>query len=648
MKLNLNTRIFSHNNGGPKMKGWIMPVTVALTLCASLTAVWYGTELFGILIAMLLPSITWYGIEGRKTCGKWFTGAVVVASIVVILVASFSVYDPANYSYTELTAEYSANSHGWDLLEKFSSHEELNSFIIDDFSSVGQIEGITWGVSGSPPISLPALPRLRVPAPSAPMPPRPAFESRNFFGILSDRSHLPVSKTSFKFRITEDSHIRTDYSTTNIQVEGVDEADIVKTDGKYLYVVSRNVVTIILAYPAEDARVISKIELDETPLEIFVTGDRLVILGSHEWVEPTLITGWIELLGLSHYYESPVPWSEPRTTVRIYDISNRQYPVLMEKIETSGSYFNSRMIGRYVYVVVNMQISFDDNNVILPMISSPSSSRRVPATEIYYFENLPKPNVFAILIAIDAQTAEKLDEKIVLTNRADDMYVSTNNIYITYADWRGRTIIHKISLRNGKIRYEGQGEVPGHVLNQFSMDEYEGYFRIATTTGWYGANHLYILDKDMNIVGRLENLAPGERIYSARFMGERAYLVTFKKVDPLFVIDLEDPYNPRVLGKLKIPGYSDYLHPYDETHLIGIGKDTIDAGDFAWFQGVKIALFDVSDPENPKEISKIVIGERGTESYVLRDHRAFLFSRCSCFPHLSKRWYRSEGNCRPW
>jgi uncharacterized secreted protein with C-terminal beta-propeller domain len=166
------------------------------------------------------------------------------------------------------------------------------------------------------------------------------------------------------------------------------------------------------------------------------------------------------------------------------------------------------------------------------------------------------------------------------------------------------------------------------------MDEYRGYFRIATTTGHVSRNgdstaqnRVYVLDEDLNIVGRLEGLAPGEQIYSARFMGGRAYLVTFKKVDPLFVIDLTDPTNPRTLGELEIPGYSDYLHPYDETHVIGIGKDAVDMGSFAWYQGVKIALFDVSDPENPREISSYVIGDRGTNSYALDDHRAFLFSR---------------------
>ncbi|MBI4170202.1 MAG: beta-propeller domain-containing protein, partial [Candidatus Aenigmarchaeota archaeon] len=262
---------------------------------------------------------------------------------------------------------------------------------------------------------------------------------------------------------------------------------------------------------------------------------------------------------------------------------------------------------------------------------------------------------------------------------------------------RQKTVLHKIAVKDGKVEYKSRGEVPGTPLNQFSMDEHNGYFRIATTTrslGSFGGsigvattqtavkqvtveqtnapeslvsssegqgitleenqqltkpveqpmptavappqperpstlNHIYVLDENMNIAGRLENLAPDERIYSARFIGDRVYLVTFRQIDPLFVIDLKDPANPKVLGKLKIPGVSDYLHPYDENHVIGIGKEAVEAkeGNFAWFQGVKLSLFDVSDVENPKEIAKYVIGHRGTDSEALRDHKAFLFDR---------------------
>jgi uncharacterized secreted protein with C-terminal beta-propeller domain len=198
------------------------------------------------------------------------------------------------------------------------------------------------------------------------------------------------------------------------------------------------------------------------------------------------------------------------------------------------------------------------------------------------------------------------------------------------------TEAHKFAL-DGSFTYKGQAAVPGHVLNQFSMDEYNGYFRIATTSGntWDrenpSSNNVYVIDAGMKVVGKLEGLAKGESIYSARFMGNRGYLVTFKKIDPLFVVDLSVPTDPRVLGQLKIPGYSDYLHPYDETHLIGLGKDAEAAEgenrDFAWYQGVKLSLFDVSDVAHPKEVAKYEIGDRGTDSYALQDHKAFLFSK---------------------
>jgi len=194
-----------------------------------------------------------------------------------------------------------------------------------------------------------------------------------------------------------------------------------------------------------------------------------------------------------------------------------------------------------------------------------------------------------------------------------------------------KTTIHRIHIEGNNIEPVASGEVPGTVLNQFSMDEYDGYFRVATTTyGETSRNNVYVLNMGLNVTGSLTDLAQGESIYSARFMGDRCYLVTFKKVDPLFVIDLSDPYGPSVLGYLKVTGYSSYLHPYDENHLIGIGKEAVDAKeeDFAWYQGLKIALFDVSDVSNPKEIGDpYIIGDRGTDSPVLWDHKAFLFDK---------------------
>jgi uncharacterized secreted protein with C-terminal beta-propeller domain len=253
---------------------------------------------------------------------------------------------------------------------------------------------------------------------------------------------------------------------------------------------------------------------------------------------------------------------------------------------------------------------------------------------------------------------DEVNQKSFLLGSSQSMYVSKNNIFLAYTKYNyvypipliggsgdgniESTILHKISINDGDISYVAQGEVPGRVLNQFSMDEHDGFFRVATTVGnvWdqdvKSSNNVYILDKDLNRISEIEDIAPGEQIYSARFLGGKAYLVTFKKIDPFFTLDLSDPYNPKILGKLKIPGYSDYLHPYDENHIIGIGKDTVEALDslkesrnldFAWYQGLKIALFDVSDFKNPKEVAKIIIGDRGTDSPALYDHKAFLFDR---------------------
>jgi inhibitor of cysteine peptidase len=420
-----------------------------------------------------------------------------------------------------------------------------------------------------------------------------------------------------------------DYSTTNIQVEGVDEADVIKTDGEYIYVVSENSVVILKAYPPEEAQVISQTKLNGTLRGIFINGDKLVVFEDE--------------FGYYGSYEKFIPYGTRRTFIKVYDVSDRESPVLKRNFSLDGSYLNSRMIGDYVYAVINQPAYFNDSAVALPKFYSDDRVEEIYATEIYYSNISDHFYTFTTIVAINVQNDEQeAAHETFLLGMTHVMYVSLNNIYITIPEQTltngvERTTINRIHVENGEIACEANGEVPGYVLNQFSMDEYQGHFRIATTTGhvartWTEAtsrNNVYVLDTNLSIAGRLEDLAPGEKIYSARFMGDRCYLVTFRKVDPLFVIDLKNPSNPKVLGKLKITGYSDYLHLYDEDHIIGIGKETVAAeeGDFAWYKGVKISLFDVSDVEKPKEIGKYEIGDRGTDSPVLRDHKAFLFDR---------------------
>ena len=423
------------------------------------------------------------------------------------------------------------------------------------------------------------------------------------------------------------------YSTTNIQVAGVDEADIVKTDGEHIYVVSGNKTIIVKAYPPEQAQIVSEIELEGTIIGIFINGDRLVLFEQE-------MPYYVYYDDVPVVEESYVPYISPAIAIKVYDVSDRENPQLQREVSSDGQYISSRMIGDYTYVVANEPVYEEEGELNLPKIHVGGNETEIPATDIYYSDVSDYYYMYTTIIAINTQNDDQEPTyETILLGASSNLYVSLNNIYLTFPVWgtdilgrevwdSPKTSIHRIHVEGDEIEYVASGEVPGMVLNQFCMDEYDGHFRVATTTyGETTRNHVYILDMDLNIVGSLEDLAPGETIYSARFMGERGYLVTFKQVDPLFVIDLSDPYNPEELGYLKVTGYSDYLHPYDENHIIGIGKETTDAGEFAWYLGVKISLFDVTDVSNPVEISKYEIGDRGTDSPVLWDHKAFLFDK---------------------
>ena len=424
-------------------------------------------------------------------------------------------------------------------------------------------------------------------------------------------------------QVTAESGSGTDYSGTNIQVEGVDEADVVKTDGEYIYYAKGNQVIILRAYPAEEAGIVTRINMQNYVSDIYVSGDRLVVFASAQYY-------------YYDYYYMPEGSEQtgPQTTLTVYDITDKANPQKIRELGMDGSYFNSRLIGNYLYYIITNPAYIMDDEVPLPGIRENATWSTIEPEQIWCPNNTRGWMEYYTIAGLDTQNSEaKLTTETFLLDSGSTIYVSPTNLYLTSQGWSSETTITKIGITEGAITFKANGTVPGYVLNQFSMDEYNGYFRVATTdqnwrTGSSG-NNVYVLNENLETVGKLEKLAPGEEIYSARFMGERCYLVTFKKVDPLFAIDLSDPENPTVLGKLKIPGYSDYLHPYDENTLIGIGKETVEAaeGDFAWYQGVKVSLFDVTDVANPKELAKIEIGSRGTDSPALYDHHAFLFSR---------------------
>jgi len=509
------------------------------------------------------------------------------------------------------------------------------------------------------------------------------IQNQEYYGTRSDSLEIApeVSVGASTGASADSSSKASDYSETNIQVQGVDEPDIVKNDGKYIYVSSGNKIIIVDAYPAENMEIISEIEITN-PRDIFVNQDKLIIFSTE--------------------YKS-----ESKSMIFIYDITDKTNPQLEKEIAVDGDYVNARMIGNNIYLIANQYIR--TTNPILPMFEVNGIERQIAVTDIAYFPNYDSNYVFTNIIALDLETGENTLETY-LTGSSYTIYASKDNIYLTSTkrissqdyfeeaieevfmsilpsnekskvkkimdsdepyykkqqevskiieDYSNslkgseksnfdkellektqdfeiqlskkleKTIIHKININNLDIEYFGNGEVPGRILNQFSMDEYNGNFRIATTTGdtWGNSNslnHMYVLNEDLKIIGSVDDLAKGERIYSTRFMGERAYMVTFRQVDPLFVVDLSTPENPKVLGELKVTGFSSYLHPYDENHIIGIGKEATEEGRTT---GVKIALFDVSDPSNPIEKAKYELGHKYSDSIALYDHKAFLFDK---------------------
>jgi inhibitor of cysteine peptidase len=419
------------------------------------------------------------------------------------------------------------------------------------------------------------------------------------------------------------------YSTTNIQVEGVDEADIVKTDGNYLYVAtnnnyqsaSQNNVYIVKADP-QDPRVIAKINLGNNTYVagLFLSKDnsKLLVIGSQYQFYAYDDAAPAQDIMIYPYYSSV------NTFLTVYDVSEKAMPVLARNLTLSGSYFNSRMIGNYVYAVVSQPTYLVNNDVVLPQVYENTKASQIEPTRIYYTDTADTYFTFTTFIGLNIMdNAQEPTNMTVMMGGTSTMYVSLNNIYVTYPTWNGQeqyTSIYRVHVNGSELTFQAKGNVLGYVLNQYSMDEYNGYFRLATTS-WENQterNSVYVLNADLNITGKLENLAMDEKIYSARFMGDKCYLVTFRQVDPFFVLDMSNPAEPKVAGELKIPGYSSYLHLYDENHVIGLGKEG---------SNVKLSLFDVSNVNAPTEVAKYIVEGDWTDSEALQEPKAFLFDK---------------------
>lgn len=435
----------------------------------------------------------------------------------------------------------------------------------------------------------------------------------------------------------DDAAGNADFSETNTQVQGVDEADIIKTDGQYIYYVRNQVIEIVKTNNDGIFEFMSSFKLTDKNnfsfSDIFIDGNKIIAIGTY-YTPPEYGND----NNYRYYYSS-----ENYTKAVVINAENKKSPKFERSVEVKGNYITSRKIGNSVYFAANQYFwnyYGSDENGIMPLYCDTAESDEmleIGYDRLYCFPIIHDQSMTTLVgFNIDRSEEEACIETFL--GSGNNIYMSEKAMYIAGVNYNGKngseTIINKFAVDDGKLVFVKSGTAPGYILNQFSMDEYKSYFRIVTNVSEYKNNNykeyngLYIFDNTMEIVGRIDDIAPGEYIYSARFMGNRAFMVTFRTVDPLFAIDLSNPKNPVVMGALKIPGYSNYLHPYDENHLIGFGKDTVvDSYGGAYYTGMKISLFDVTDITNPVEMFVETIGDRGTDSELLYNHKALLFSK---------------------
>lgn len=420
------------------------------------------------------------------------------------------------------------------------------------------------------------------------------------------------------------------YSTTNVQVTGVDESDIIKTDGRYIYTVTGYGVA-ITDIRGEKLKALAGIRIPQSGaariMEMYVDGNLLQLIVQTSETELTQQ----DTEDIQDVYSFD---SRSVTKVLSYDISRRSDPKLSASVSQDGSYVSSRKIGSTLYLMTEQYLAghpqettylgAEDDYDFVPLVNE----KRIAADCIYLPEN---GNIGLVISSFaDSAPTEAVDSVMIVNDNAQ-MYVSAQNLYLyhTNYDYKNnlmQTEVAKFSLENGRIDAVGAASVRGCVTDTFAVNETDGQFRILTTD-WSAdedENALYLFDENMGLTGSLTGLARGEQIYAARFMGDMAYFVTYRNTDPLFAVDLSDRKNPKVLSELKITGFSEYLHFWGDDKLLGIGYETDpDTGER---KGIKLSMFDISDPAQLSVIASAVI-EDVYDSPAMNAYKSVLVSR---------------------
>lgn len=382
------------------------------------------------------------------------------------------------------------------------------------------------------------------------------------------------------------------YSKTNVQTVGIDEADIIKTDGKYIYYASTDFHTIsVYQVNQGESKKVSDIYVEGVGSleEIYVDGDMLLCEGTS--------------------------YRDGRYNVALakYDIADRKNPKFVSLYTQEGDSVETRKVGNVVYIVTTVYSDVERMKKDKPETFIPRICDDLIIPENIYIPEETQDTTYTVISSVDVTDMHTVDSAAVLGFNGT-FYMGTENMYLYRTSWGASdrmTELRKIDyIAGGEIGAISETQVPGVIKDTFAINEYNGYLRMMTTS--YAAsnngestNNVFVLDASLKIVGSIEGLAQGERIYSARYMGDTAYFVTYRETDPLFSVDLSNPENPKIMGALKIPGFSEYLHPWGKGKLLGIGMDSGDGS--GWGQYVKLSMFDTSDPYNVTEEDKTML-----------------------------------------
>lgn len=440
-----------------------------------------------------------------------------------------------------------------------------------------------------------------------------------------------------------------DYSTTNLQMEGVDESDIAKIDGSYIYTVEDKYIVITDIRDGKLEEVTRFLPKDcgaaDRVMEIYVDGDQLILV----------VQGYETSLGESSKAGSDKENSDKEssdeeiavsdasedsafcykmngkstTQIQVYSIVDRRNPEFEGRLIQDGYYNTSRKIGDVVYLFTQYHMTSDvvgyvekEYTSVIPKVNG----EKVAAGEIYLPESSGESGI--LVSSLDVNKPDKvLDSKLVISGYAQT-YISKDALYLYEEDYDGAMItnIAKFALDEGRISGVAATAVRGYVRDTFAINASDGYLRVLTTD--YSTedevNALYILDENLKLTGQLTGIAPGEEIYAARFMGNTGYFVTYRNTDPLFTVDLSDPAKPEIIGELKVTGFSEYLHFWDDTHLLGIGYESDEkTGNI---ENIKISMFNIENPGEVTEEAKLVLKDVDY-SEALYDYKCVIISK---------------------